>query len=100
MKTKTVRKEFWVKEGTFRDIKKINTWINSDILVNSEPDSGNDFMNPIIIEFEVPEKQVTITESDFENAWDESLGNHSDRCRVRFSNEFYNFKKKLFGECK
>ena len=43
------------------------------------------------------EKKVTISESEFEKAWDESLTNHSIRTEIRFSKEFYSFKDKLFG---
>ena len=87
MKTKTITKEFWVSDKFFSFYNKgkaINKIINEECTL--EENEGDYYKNKITISFEVPEKQVTISESEFDELF----------C-TKFVN-IQSIKQKLFGD--
>jgi len=67
MKTKKIEKEFWVSDTFFSFYNKgkaINEIINEDCTLKEN--EGDYYKNKITISFEVQEKQVTISESEFD----------------------------------
>ena len=84
---KTITKEFWVGDNFFSFYNKgkaINEIINKDCLL--EENEGVYYKNKITISFEVQEKQVTISESEFDELF----------C-TKFVN-IQSIKQKLFGD--
>jgi len=61
MKTKTITKEFWVSDTGLSKLQKKDQ-LNTFLECSDYPT----YKNKITISFEVPEKQVTISESEFD----------------------------------
>ena len=80
---KKITKTFYVSEFMFKGVINDNCKaVKDEIRVNS----GNGYSIPIEITFSVPEKRVSLSESEFENL--------SYQC----GDDMKRAKKKLFGE--
>lgn len=86
MKTKKIEKTFWVSKVGMDVLTKSDTGVPS---IYAYKDGLHD--NKITISFDVPEKKVTISESEFDAAFNVWGGSGMDGFKKAV-------KQKLFGE--
>jgi len=89
MKTKTVTKEFWVSDDFINQNKNIEGfmfYIKESFY----------YKNKVKVTFEVPEKQVTITESELDDMI--SVLGYKDHAYVNLLIFPNDLKQKLFGD--
>lgn len=84
---KTITKEFYVSDEELTNIRK-GRYMNTDF-----NDIANHFYkNKIIVSFEIPEKTITVSESEFDR-----LSNSTNRCTSP-KECMDTLRKVLFGE--